>query len=106
MDTFLSDLIPSVRAVVEGEMEDLFEAAADGLLEESADDYLPLKPIHSDPDMWELRLKALKAYRFYHGEPSRYPSLLVKLHRHIKDGKTDQQAEIEAAIARYRARSN
>lgn len=86
----------------EGEIDDLFAAAAAGLLDDDTDEYAPLSPIFSDPDLYELRLKTVRTYRFYHGEPQRYPDLLLKLHRHIKDGNTDQQAEIEFAIDRYR----
>lgn len=105
LDGFLGSLIPPVRAMEEGEIEDLFDAAAAGELEESADAYVPLKPIVSDPDMYELRLKALRTYRFYHGEPDAHPQVLLKLHRHIKDTDTDQQAEIDHAIERYRKKS-
>lgn len=94
-------MIPTERAVVKGEIEELFDAAAHGLLEESADDYEPLKPIVTDPEIWELRFQEPAEYRFYHGEPPRHPSVLVKLHRHIKDDADAQQAEILYAISRY-----
>lgn len=102
MDAFLASLIPPVRAVEEGEIEDLMDAAAAGLIEEDSDDYVPLKPIFSDPDLYELRLKTLRTYRFYHGEPAAYPDLLLALHRHIKDRETKQQDEINHSITRYR----
>ena len=89
----------------EGEIEELMDAAADGLLEEDSDDYIPLKPIHSDPDLYELRLKTLRTYRFYHGEPLAHPDLLLALHRHIKDDRSVQQDEIDFAIERYRYKS-
>lgn len=106
LDGFLGSLIPPVRAMEEGEIEDLFDAASAGLLEEDSDEYVPLRPIVSDPDMYELRLKSLRTYRFYHGEPERYPDLLLKLHRHIKDEDTNQQTEIDHAIDRYRRKES
>lgn len=94
-------MLPTIRAVLLGEIEELFEAASRGQLAESADHFVPLKPVASDPHIWELRHRNPLAYRFYHGEPPRYPSLLVKLHRHIKDSRTTQQSEIDYAISRY-----
>jgi hypothetical protein len=102
LDTFLQELPPFSRIVEEGEIEDLHEAAARGELWESADDFQPLVPIVSDPEIYELRHKGLRQYRFYHGEPSKYPALLVKLHRHIKDDAVEQQTEIEYAMGRFR----
>jgi len=95
-------MLATQRAMLLGEVDELFEAAANGELEESADDYAPLKPIVSDPEIWELRLDSLAEYRYYHGEPPRWPNLLVKLHRHVKDDAAAQQEEIEQAIRRYR----
>ncbi|MEH3088164.1 MAG: hypothetical protein PGN24_00755 [Microbacterium arborescens] len=95
-------MIGSLRAMIQGEIEDLFEAAARGELEESADDYAPLKPIVTDPEIWELRFGGPGEYRFYHGEPPRHPHVLVKLHRHVKDDAARQQDEILQAVQQYR----
>ncbi|GAA3776229.1 hypothetical protein GCM10022240_29700 [Microbacterium kribbense] len=104
LDAWLSDLPPFARAIALGEIDELFEAAAAGKLEDSGDEKTPILPIVSDPAIYELRLKHLaRQLRFYHGEPPHRPDLLVKLHRHIKTGKQSQQAEIEHAITRYHA---
>ena len=100
-ETHLEMMLPSLRAVVRGEIRDLFEAARLGELEEDSDGFEPLKPIVTDPEVWELRIEEPTAYRFYHGEPARYPTVLVRLHRHIKDDADRQQDEIEYAISRY-----
>lgn len=97
----LSMMLPSLSAVVRGEIRDLFEAARLGELEEDTEDFEPLKPIVSDPEVWELRIEEPTAYRFYHGEPARYPNVLVSLHRHVKDDAAGQQEEIDFAISRY-----
>lgn len=94
-------MLPSLRAIVRGEIRDLFKAAELGELEEATDDYEPLKPIVSDPEMWELRIEEPTAYRFYHGEPAKYPKALVSLHKHLKDSALVQQDEIDFAISRY-----
>lgn len=68
-----------------------------------------IKPIVSDPAMYELRWTLLsKLVRQYHAEPEKHPELLVKLHIHIKADVTrqiarerSQQEEIETAIDRY-----
>lgn len=50
-------MLPTVRAVLLGEIEDLFEAAANGEIEESGDDYEALKPIVSDPEIYVTALE-------------------------------------------------
>lgn len=102
-DAWLKSLPPFTRDIEEGEIEELFEAAGNGELRQSADADTPLKPISTDPDIYELRKRSLsEALRFYHGEPERYPSHLVKLHRHIKSDHPPQQDEIDHAVGRYR----
>lgn len=84
-----------------GEIDDLFEAAALGELEDTGDARTAIKPIRSDPDVYELRRKALsKHLRFYHAEPSEIPDGLLALHKHMKDSGL-QQDEINFAITRY-----
>lgn len=102
MDTWLSTLVIFERLHQEGETEDLFEAAAAGDLWDSGDETTPIKPIYSNPDVYELRRKALKkALRFYHAEPLVLTTSLVALHRHIKTGAESQQREIDHAVKRY-----
>lgn len=102
LNGWLNTLAPFARAIEEGQIDDLFDAAASGELLDSADGRTPIKPIWSDPEIYELRYKSLnKPLRFYHGEPSSLPNELVALHRHIKSGGRSQQAEIEDAAARY-----
>lgn len=80
------------------------EAAAAGELWDSGDETTRIKPIYSDPDVYELRRRALtKALRFYHAEPFELPTSLVSLHRHIKSDSPSQQREIDFAVKRYRA---
>lgn len=75
-----------------------------GSLEDSGDARTPIRPIRSDPDVYELRHKALgKRLRFYHGEPTELPCSLVLLHRHIKCEEFPQQAQINFAVDRYRS---
>ena len=91
-----------LRAIEEGEQLDLFEAASHGQLEDSGDETTPIKPIVTDPEIFELRRTALsKKLRFYHGEPNELPTQLVSVHRHIKDRNDTQQPEIEHAADRY-----
>lgn len=100
-DEHFAMMHPPLRAITVGEIEELFDAAARGDLEESGDEYEALKPIVSDPEIWELLVHEPAEYRFYHGEPPKYPQVLVKLHRHIKDDAAAQQDEINHAISRY-----
>lgn len=103
MDNWLASLVPFERHHQEGENEELFEAAAAGGLWESGDETTRIKPIYSDPDVYELRRKALtKPLRFYHAEPAELPTSLIALHRHIKSSASSQQAEIDYAVGRYR----
>lgn len=90
------------REYEQGEVEALFEAAANGALWDSNDEKTPIKPIRTDPEIFELRRTALsKQLRFYHGEPSKHPTLLVGLHRHIKSSDDLQQTEIEYAVTKF-----
>jgi len=102
LQAWMDGLVPFARAIEEGEQLDLFEAASHGQLEDSGDETTPIKPIVTDPEIFELRRTALsKKLRFYHGEPDELPTQLVSVHRHIKDRNDTQQPEIEHAAARY-----
>lgn len=102
-DEWMGNLPLFEQRIQQGEIDDLFDAARRGELMDTGDGRTPIKPIVSDPEVFELRRKALtKALRFYHGEPERYPEVLVALHRHIKTGRRAQQVEIEYAVGRYR----
>jgi len=102
LNAWLAQLAPFARAHELGEIDELMEAAAQGQLWDSADETTPIKPIREDPEIFELRRTSLsKKLRFYHGEPVEMPAHLVRLHRHIKDGKSSQQIEIEHAAKRY-----
>lgn len=91
----------------EGKIEGLMEKASQGELWQSDDAKSPLKPITSDPEMFELRHKSLnKPLRFYHAEPEHRPDLLVRLHQHIKRENPSQQEEIDFAVERYRAQTD
>lgn len=101
-EAWLSALVPSVRAQQEGEVEELLDAAACGLLEESADEKTPIKPVMSEPEVFELRRTALiKKLRFYHGEPEHDTEMLVELHRQIKTGRASQNEAIKFAGDQY-----
>ena len=114
MDTWLNSLDFFVRNHYLGEIDGLFEDAAAGKSVDVGNAKTPLKPVRMDPDLYELRLQVLqRKLRFYHGEPPSHPSVLVRLHKHIKrtwpDGKVsqagshrDQEEQIEFAISRYR----
>lgn len=102
-DDWIGSLTRVARAHEEGEIEDLFEAAGHGELQDSGDARTKIKPIRKDPEVYELRRKALaKNLRFYHGEPKELPKGLVKLHRHIKVDASTQASEIEYAAQRYK----
>lgn len=101
-DAWLQSLAPFARNHEQGEIDDVFEAAAMGELEDTGDGPTPIKPIRYNPDVYELRHKALaKPLRFYHAEPAELPDGLLALHRHIKVSDLQQQSEIEFAVARY-----
>lgn len=90
------------RNHVEGQIDDLYDAAAMGELQDSGDEKTPIKPIHRDPELYELRMKQLTTkLRFYHGEPSIMPATLVSVHEHIKTSSREQQREISHAARRY-----
>ena len=102
LDEWFESLAPFARSIERGEIDDLFEAASRGELSDSGDARTPIKPIRHDPEIFELRRKALsKQLRFYHGEPPELPTSLVSLHRHIKVDDASQQTQIEYAADRY-----
>lgn len=103
-EAWLASLAPFARVHEEGRIDELFDAAADGRLQDSADERTPIKPIVTDPEVWELRLTCLsKKLRFYHAEPPSAPRDLIALHRHFKSTTgPSQQAEIQGAVSRYR----
>ncbi len=104
LELWLADLSPFARAHELGEIDRLFTMAAAGDLWDSGDARTPIKPIRSSSEIYELRRLSLsKQLRFYHGEPTFAPSLLVALQRHIKSGRDSQQREIEIATDRYLA---
>ncbi|MDS2172538.1 hypothetical protein Q7C18_07520 [Nesterenkonia sp. CL21] len=100
----MASLIPFAREQLLGEIDDLFEASEQGLLWESSDDPgESIKPIHTHPEVYELRLTFMSRHvRFYHAEPSREPALLLSLHRHVKPGVQAAQAAIDDAVEVYR----
>lgn len=104
LEDWLATLTPFARDNEEARIEELMEAAAEGLLEESSDAPTPIKPIRTHPDIYELRIKCLsKAVRLYHAEPDADPDVLLALHRHFKGARgLAQQEEIQHAVDRYR----
>lgn len=106
LEEWFQSLSPFARSHEQGTIDNLMEQAQKGKLWESNDAKTPIKPITSDPELFELRHTALnQPIRFYHAEPERYPNLLLALHRHIKKELPPQQDEVEFAIGRYRKRS-
>lgn len=104
LQEWLDGLPPWSREVELGRLDDVLEAAARGALEDSGDDRTPIKPILKDPELYEIRHRALaKQLRFYHGEPVEFPTTLVSVHRHIKDSARQQELQIRAAADRYLA---
>lgn len=102
LDAWLASLAPFARAHALGELDDLFDAASRGELQDTGDMRTPIKPIREDPEIYELRHTALsKKLRFYHGEPSELPDELVALHKHIKTTNEAQQVDVEDAADRY-----
>lgn len=86
-----------------GAIAALLDLAANGKLIYSTQPSTPIKPIRTDPDLYELRHTALaKKLRFYHAEPPKHPDLLVRLHEHIKIDDDHQQKQIDYAASRYR----
>jgi|SRR5699024_6282638 len=89
-----------------GKIDAVMDKARQGELWDSGDAKSPLRPITSDPELFELRHMALtKPLRLYHAEPSKHPDLLLLLHRHIKKDVPPQQEEIDFAVERYRRQS-
>lgn len=87
----------------QGRITTLFEIAAQGKLWDTGDYLTQIKPVRSDPEIFELRHTALnRALRFYHAEPSAYPKYLIALHKHMKTGSVTQQEEIDFAVQNYR----
>lgn len=86
-----------------GQIDALFDSAAQGLLFDGGDETTKIKPIRKDPDLYELRRTALsKRLRFYHGEPRAEPQRLYQLHRHIKHNNAYQDSQIDHAQKIYR----
>lgn len=103
IETWLNTLNAHARDHEIGRVEELMEAASLGRLEDSGDERTPIKPIRRNPEIFEIRHKALsKPLRFYHGEPGELPDSLVQLHRHIKSG-TSQESHVLHAVQRYLA---
>lgn len=102
-EAWLSQMTPLSREIEEGEIEELFEAAAAGQLEDSGDNFSPIKPVTHKPEIYELRRRsgATSPYtylRFYHSEPDVRPKDLIALHRHIKANDDDQTDALAQAI--------
>lgn len=103
LDEWVEAQSPIVRAQTKASIKFLMKRAAAGELWEATDKSVVIKPILYDPDIYELRYKAMTtAMRFYHGEPDGNPLELWKLNRHIKTSGAQQQREIEHAADRYR----
>ncbi|MEV7762246.1 hypothetical protein [Curtobacterium flaccumfaciens] len=97
------------RELVLGQMVALRELAAEGGIEEGDDD--SLRPIHDEPEMWELRWQFPELdllLRQYHGEPYELPRNLVSLHLHEKvivrgnDAAIEELQDIEISQAKLR----
>lgn len=109
---WLDSLPESLQDDVLGEVDDLFDAAARGDLWDSGDNFTRIKPVTDDPEVFELRWRVkvprprdgekYKYLRFYHGEPVRFPTKLVRLHRHIKTSDEQQEVAIQQAVHRYK----
>lgn len=107
LEEWLASLSPFARDHELGEIDELFEAAANGDLEDSGDQKTAIKPVTEVPEIFELRRTALtKKLRFYHGEPDELPYVLVALHRHIKTGVGSQNSALAFSISRYRLGSD
>lgn len=104
LEAWFNQLTPWAREVELGRLDDVLEAAARGELEDSGDARTPIKPINRDPELYEIRHRALaKQLRFYHGEPHELPTTLVSVHRHVKNSAQDQEHQIREAASRYLA---
>lgn len=102
VETWLASMTEHQRDHRMGEIDDLFEAAALGELEESSDWKNPISAIRRNPEIFELRQKAGKRkLRFYHGEPDEHSELLVKLHKQLKTDKESQDLAISQAVLRH-----
>lgn len=81
---WLNGLNVTDQELVIGRIRALRELAADGEIAEWDDE--ALKPIHADPEMFELRWNELDTLiRQYHAEPESLPLHLINLHLHIKE---------------------
>lgn len=87
-------------------------AAAGELFEEDdSDNGPPLKPVHRDPHLWEIRwCLDGQQWRLYHAEPGEAPGFLIGLrfHRKATDGtemqiRVWQNSHIDCATRRYDA---
>lgn len=106
IEAWLDAMTDTVRAIEEEEIEELFEAASAGKLEDSGDNFSPIKPVTHIPEIFELRRRSTatkpRVYlRFYHCEPPALPSSLIGLHRHIKTSDDDQTDALAQAIKQH-----
>ncbi|WP_313540256.1 hypothetical protein [Leifsonia aquatica] len=94
---WVSELHPSVRKDAISRLDSLRSRAAMGQVVVPDDDSPgELDAIVRDPDLYELRWTILtKVIRQYHGEPSRFPDVLVNLHIHIKADTVRPEAHVE-----------
>lgn len=105
-EAWLDNLTLTARVIEEGEIDELFEAAALGILEDTGDNFTPIKPVTHVPEIFELRRRsgATSPYtylRFYHCEPSVRPNALIALHRQIKTSEDEQTVALAHAITQH-----
>ena len=83
------------QELVIGEILALRERAEMGLIPFGDEDDPDLKPIRSDPDVYELRWRfGSLLLRQYHAEPPELSNALVDLHFHRKDVSSNDDATI------------
>lgn len=104
VEDWLAGMNAFSRAHEEGEIEELFEAASEGKLEDTGDNHTKIKPVTHKPEIFELRHKAgvkrpFTYLRFYHSEPAARPKNLIALHRHIKSSEDAQTDGLAQAIS-------
>lgn len=102
-EAWLAGMTAFNRVHEEGEIEELFDAASEGRLEDTGDNYSPIKPVTHKPEIFELRRKSGAEHprtylRFYHSEPAVRPKDLIALHRHIKTSDDSQTDGLTQAI--------
>lgn len=85
------------QELVIGEIVALRERAALGLIPYGDENDPDLKPIRTDPDVYELRWRfGSVLLRQYHAEPPELPNALVDLHFHRKDVSSNDDTKIAA----------